>query len=70
MLILGLESSCDETSASVVRMDAEKRVIRSDIVASQIDVPPSYGGVVPETPAAHTLRQFPGSPVRRSTKRA
>ena len=48
MLILGLESSCDETSASVVEMDAEKRVIRSDIVASQIDVHRLYGGVVPE----------------------
>ncbi len=46
MLILGLESSCDETSAAVV--DGEKRIIRSDIVASQVDVHRLYGGVVPE----------------------
>ena len=46
MLILGLESSCDETSAAVV--DGEKRIIKSNIVASQIDVHRLYGGVVPE----------------------
>ena len=48
MLILGLESSCDETSASVVRMEENKREILSNIVASQIDVHRLYGGVVPE----------------------
>ena len=48
MLILGIESSCDETSASVVEMSEERRVIRSNIVASQIDVHRVYGGVVPE----------------------
>jgi N6-L-threonylcarbamoyladenine synthase len=46
MLVLGIESSCDETSAAVV--DGEKRIIRSNIVASQIDVHRLYGGVVPE----------------------
>ncbi|MGN1047879.1 MAG: tRNA (adenosine(37)-N6)-threonylcarbamoyltransferase complex transferase subunit TsaD [Eubacteriales bacterium] len=48
MFILGIESSCDETSAAVVEMTEEKRVIRSNIVASQIDVHRLYGGVVPE----------------------
>ena len=48
MLILGLESSCDETSAAVVRMENEKREILSNIVASQIDIHRLYGGVVPE----------------------
>ena len=48
MYILGLESSCDETSASVVEMSEEGRFIRSNIVASQIDVHRLYGGVVPE----------------------
>ena len=48
MLILGLESSCDETSAAVVRMDAGKREILSNIVASQIETHRLYGGVVPE----------------------
>ena len=48
MLILGLESSCDETSAAVVRMEDGKREILSNIVASQIDIHRLYGGVVPE----------------------
>ncbi len=48
MFILGLESSCDETSAAVVEMTETGRYIRSNIVASQIDVHRLYGGVVPE----------------------
>jgi N6-L-threonylcarbamoyladenine synthase len=48
MLILGIESSCDETSASVVEMSEEQRVIRSNIVASQIETHRLYGGVGPE----------------------
>lgn len=48
MYILGIESSCDETSAAVVEIDGEKRRILSNIVASQIDVHRLYGGVVPE----------------------
>ncbi|MEE0967857.1 MAG: tRNA (adenosine(37)-N6)-threonylcarbamoyltransferase complex transferase subunit TsaD [Clostridia bacterium] len=48
MYILGLESSCDETSAAVVEMSESGRYIRSNIVASQIDVHRLYGGVVPE----------------------
>ncbi len=48
MYILGLESSCDETSAAVVEMSEQGRFIRSNIVASQIDVHRLYGGVVPE----------------------
>ena len=48
MYILGMESSCDETSASVVEIIDEKPYIRSNIVASQIDIHRLYGGVVPE----------------------
>ena len=48
MYILGIESSCDETSASVVEMGEGVRAIRSNIVASQIEVHRVYGGVVPE----------------------
>jgi N6-L-threonylcarbamoyladenine synthase len=44
-LILGIESSCDETSAAVV---ADGRRILSNVVASQDDVHRPYGGVVPE----------------------
>ena len=48
MYILGMESSCDETSAAIVEMGDGVRAIRSNIVASQIDVHRLYGGVVPE----------------------
>ncbi len=45
MLLLCIESSCDETAAAVVR---DGRVLLSNIVASQVDVHARYGGVVPE----------------------
>ena len=44
-LVLGIETSCDETAAALV--DEEGRV-RSSIVASQVDLHARYGGVVPE----------------------
>ncbi len=45
MIVLGIESSCDETAASIVQ-DGTK--ILSSIIASQVDVHHKYGGVVPE----------------------
>ncbi|MDY4899147.1 MAG: tRNA (adenosine(37)-N6)-threonylcarbamoyltransferase complex transferase subunit TsaD [Eubacteriales bacterium] len=48
MYILGIESSCDETSAAVVQMGDGVRRIASNIVASQIETHRLYGGVVPE----------------------
>lgn len=48
MNILAFESSCDETSASVVTKTEEGFVIKSNIVASQIATHRLYGGVVPE----------------------
>lgn len=55
MLILAIESSCDETSASVCSFDGDSRRILSNIVASQIETHKLYGGVVPEIASrAHT----------------
>ena len=48
MYVLGIESSCDETSAAVVLMEEGRREICSNIVASQIEIHRLYGGVVPE----------------------
>lgn len=48
MYILGMESSCDETSAAVIEMGDGVRRICSNCVASQIEVHRLYGGVVPE----------------------
>ena len=44
-LILGIESSCDETAAAVLE---DGRVLRSTVVASQVEVHAPYGGIVPE----------------------
>ncbi len=48
MLVLGIETSCDETAAAVVRDD---RTILADVVLSQLDEHRPYGGVVPEIAA-------------------
>ena len=45
MLLLALESSCDETAAAVVR---DGRTVLSNVIASQIAIHAEYGGVVPE----------------------
>ncbi len=45
MIVLGIESSCDETAAAVVR---DGQHILSSVVASQVDFHSKYGGVVPE----------------------
>jgi N6-L-threonylcarbamoyladenine synthase len=45
MLVLAIETSCDETSAAVVR---DGRQVLSNVIASQVDVHARYGGVVPE----------------------
>ena len=45
ILILGIETSCDETAASVVKNGRE---VLSNIISSQIDIHTLYGGVVPE----------------------
>ncbi|MFN3512593.1 MAG: tRNA (adenosine(37)-N6)-threonylcarbamoyltransferase complex transferase subunit TsaD [Phenylobacterium sp.] len=50
--VLGLETSCDETAAAVVRLDAEGRVeVLSSIVGTQVAEHAPYGGVVPEIAA-------------------
>jgi N6-L-threonylcarbamoyladenine synthase len=45
MLVLAIETSCDETAAAVVE---DGRVVRSSVVSSQVDLHARYGGVVPE----------------------
>ncbi len=50
--ILGIETSCDETAASVV---ADGRRVLSNVVASQVDIHARYGGVVPEVASRQHL---------------
>ena len=45
VLILAIESSCDETAAAVVK---NGRTVLSNVISSQIDLHKLYGGVVPE----------------------
>lgn len=53
-LILGIESSCDETAAAVVKGG---RTVLSNVISSQIDIHTLYGGVVPEIASRkHTER--------------
>lgn len=54
MLVLGIESSCDETAASAVE---DGRAVRSSVVSSQHEIHEEYGGVVPELASrAHAER--------------
>jgi N6-L-threonylcarbamoyladenine synthase len=56
-LVLGIESSCDETSASVVQ---DGRIVRSLITASQIEIHRRFGGVFPEVASRqHVLSIVP-----------
>lgn len=57
MLVLGIETSCDETAAAVVRDD---RAILSNVVLSQLDEHRPYGGVVPEIAARSHLDHVGG----------
>jgi len=51
-LVLGIETSCDETAAALVD---EEGHVRSSVVASQADLHARYGGVVPEIASRHHL---------------
>jgi N6-L-threonylcarbamoyladenine synthase len=55
MLILGIESSCDETAAAVVR---DGREILSSVIASQIEMHKPWGGVVPELASREHLEKI------------
>ena len=66
MLVLGIESSCDETGAAIV--DETGRVL-SDIVQSQVSLHAPYGGVIPELASRDHLRNA-GPVVREALARA
>ena len=58
-LILGIESSCDETAASVLRRDADGSIeIMSSIIASQDEQHAPFGGVVPEIAARAHMQKL------------
>lgn len=60
MNILGIETSCDETAAAVVRMDGNTGKVLSDVVLSQLEDHAPYGGVVPEIAARAHVAHLDG----------
>jgi len=66
MLILGIESSCDETAAALV---ADGHIVLSNVVASQVKTHRSFGGVVPELASREHLRNI-GYVVRQAFREA
>lgn len=57
ILILGIESSCDETAASVVK---NGRYVMSNVISSQIAIHTEYGGVVPEIASRKHIENIDG----------
>nr|MBF0221880.1 tRNA (adenosine(37)-N6)-threonylcarbamoyltransferase complex transferase subunit TsaD [Desulfobulbaceae bacterium] len=55
MLILGVESSCDETAAAVI---ADNTTLLSSVINSQIEIHSLYGGVVPELASRHHVENI------------
>lgn len=60
LTVLGLETSCDETAASVVRLSAAGAEVLSSVIHSQIDDHAAYGGVVPEIAARSHVEMIDG----------
>jgi N6-L-threonylcarbamoyladenine synthase len=63
LIVLAIETSCDETSAAVVEETGDRRrpwQVRSNIVASQVAIHRAWGGVVPELSARQHIRDICG----------
>src|SRR6187455_2857795 len=58
--MLGIETSCDETSAAVVSETGGRWTIGSNIVSSQVNVHREWGGVVPELASRQHIRDICG----------
>src|SRR6056300_1502570 len=58
-LILGIESSCDETAAAIISENEQGLpIVLSNIISSQVDVHKEFGGVVPELAARSHLQKI------------
>jgi len=63
MVVLGIETSCDETAAALVEQTGELEHpwrLRSSVVASQVEIHRAWGGVVPELSARQHIRDICG----------
>jgi N6-L-threonylcarbamoyladenine synthase len=58
-LILGIESSCDETAASIITENEQGMpIVLSNVVSSQVDIHKEFGGVVPELAARSHIKKI------------
>ena len=55
MLVLGIETSCDETAAAVVE---DRALVLSNVISTQVDIHARYGGVVPEVASRQHMLQI------------
>jgi N6-L-threonylcarbamoyladenine synthase len=63
MVVLGIETSCDDTAAAVVATTGESRqpwILRSNVIASQVEIHREWGGVVPEFASRQHVRDICG----------
>ena len=63
MIILGIETSCDDTAAAVVATTGDARrpwLLRSNVIASQVEIHREWGGVVPEIASRQHVRDICG----------
>jgi N6-L-threonylcarbamoyladenine synthase len=58
MIILGIETSCDETAASIVEGNGEQVCVLSNVISSQINIHKKFGGVIPEVAAREHIKNI------------
>jgi N6-L-threonylcarbamoyladenine synthase len=58
MILLGIETSCDETAAAVIRGEGDNVEVLSKVILSQIEIHKKYGGVVPEVAAREHIKNI------------
>src|SRR3989344_5497710 len=58
MIILGIETTCDETGAAVLEQKKDKIIILSNVVASSASLQAKYGGIIPEQAAREQIKSI------------
>jgi len=67
ILGIGIETSCDETAVGVVE---DGTVLRSNVIASQVELHSPHGGVVPEVASRQHIQEFAVTPPPSTNPRA
>ncbi len=57
MIVLGIETSCDETAAAVLQKKNDRITILSNIVTSSASLQAKYGGIIPEQAAREKIKK-------------